>query len=42
MVPSESLEAEALKLTASGAFPDVGLAVKLAFGAWFAPLGYQH
>ena len=33
-MPSESLEAAASKATASGASPEVGVAVKLATGAW--------
>jgi hypothetical protein len=36
IVPSESEELEALKLTVSGAWPDVGEAVKLAEGGLLA------
>ena len=36
MEPSESDEPEALKLTANGAWPDVGDAVKLATGGLLA------
>jgi hypothetical protein len=36
MKPSESEEPEALKLTAKGAWPDVGEAVKLAVGGLLA------
>jgi len=39
MVPSGSFEAVASKLTSSGASPDVGVAVKIASGAWFPPPG---
>ncbi len=34
MVPSPSVEVE-VKFTVSGAFPEVGVAVKLAKGGWF-------
>lgn len=35
MEPSESVEADALKLTARDAGTEAGEAVKLATGAWF-------
>src|SRR6516164_2360574 len=36
--PSESVEPDASKLTASGAAPELGLAVARAVGGWFTPL----